>query len=218
MATNIEELKGLLAQAKGKVLESGLRNIEAWIDGDFMPGWAVEALVELFKAGEYGEINDRFFQTLAFGTGGMRGRTIGKVSAKAEIGTPSEQGTPAHAAVDVLRRIIFVGAAPVEVGQIRRCRTALTEYVIEYIEARIFGIRTGRGVPIRTYTAIDEGQGGLDKGMALSFIGRETSYARQCFAKHEMQVRRTVNGDNGFGRLRRTVNPFCQDILPGSCL
>ncbi len=99
MATNIEELKGLLAQAKGKVLESGLRNIEAWIDGDFMPGWAVEALVELFKAGEYGEINDRFFQTLAFGTGGMRGRTIGKVSAKAEIGTPSEQGTPAHAAV-----------------------------------------------------------------------------------------------------------------------
>ena len=33
-----------------------------------------------------GELNDRFYKTLAFGTGGLRGRTIGKIVTKAERG------------------------------------------------------------------------------------------------------------------------------------
>jgi phosphoglucomutase len=36
---------------------------------------------------------------MAFGTGGIRGRTIGKVTTSAEAGTLSAQGTPEHAAV-----------------------------------------------------------------------------------------------------------------------
>ena len=42
------------------------------------------------QAGEWAELNDRFYKTLAFGTGGLRGRTIGKIVTKAERG----QGRP----------------------------------------------------------------------------------------------------------------------------
>lgn len=46
---------------------------------------------ELVAGGHWTELNDRFYQTLKFGTGGMRGRTIGKVVTAAERG----RGTPA---------------------------------------------------------------------------------------------------------------------------
>lgn len=94
------ELKKLLAEALagGKILESSAQNIEAWLNDNFLPEWALASLVELFKKEAFEEINDRFFKPLSFGTGGMRGRTIGKVSAQAELGTLSAQGTPEHAA------------------------------------------------------------------------------------------------------------------------
>ena len=94
------ELKTLLARAlaDGKILESSAKNIEAWLNDDFLPEWAKISLVELFKKEAFEEINDRFFKPLSFGTGGMRGRTIGKVSTQAELGTLSSQGTPEHAA------------------------------------------------------------------------------------------------------------------------
>ncbi len=41
---------------------------------------------ELANAGEWKELNDRFYQTLKFGTGGLRGRTIGKIVTSAERG------------------------------------------------------------------------------------------------------------------------------------
>jgi phosphoglucomutase len=44
-------------------------------------------------------VNDRFYRYLEFGTGGMRGRTIGVVPTAAETGTPGPLGTPAHAGV-----------------------------------------------------------------------------------------------------------------------
>ncbi len=60
----------------------------------------VEASIgELVAAGEWAELNDRFFRTLAFGTGGLRGRTIGKVVTKAEQGTPTSLGRPEFPAV-----------------------------------------------------------------------------------------------------------------------
>jgi len=42
-------------------------------------------------------LNDRFFRDLAFGTGGMRGRTIGRVVTRAERGDSAVGATPAHA-------------------------------------------------------------------------------------------------------------------------
>ncbi|HEX7516896.1 MAG TPA: phospho-sugar mutase [Chthoniobacterales bacterium] len=46
----------------------------------------IAAVSELARAGEWAELNDRFYRTLAFGTGGLRGRTIGKIVTKVERG------------------------------------------------------------------------------------------------------------------------------------
>jgi len=87
------------ANTDGKLLDSALENITRWLGGDFLPEWAVKSIEELTAKEAFEELNDRFYQNMAFGTGGLRGRTIGRVSAEAEIGTPSEQGTPSHPAV-----------------------------------------------------------------------------------------------------------------------
>src|SRR6516225_12004796 len=44
------------------------------------------AIEELSESRQWTELNDRFFKTLAFGTGGLRGRTIGKIVPRAEVG------------------------------------------------------------------------------------------------------------------------------------
>src|SRR5262249_14924095 len=49
---------------------------------------------ELVHAAEWQELNDRFYQTLAFGTGGLRGRTIGKIVTPAERGNAGEGERP----------------------------------------------------------------------------------------------------------------------------
>ncbi|MCX6947620.1 MAG: phospho-sugar mutase [Verrucomicrobia bacterium] len=59
----------------------------------------VACIQELVDTCEWEELNDRFFRTLAFGTGGLRGRTIGKVVTKAEMGKPTALGRPEFPAV-----------------------------------------------------------------------------------------------------------------------
>jgi phosphoglucomutase len=54
----------------------------------------LRALEELAEAHEWPELNDRFYQTLAFGTGGLRGRTIGKIVTEAERGSSREEERP----------------------------------------------------------------------------------------------------------------------------
>src|SRR5689334_7184134 len=56
--------------------------------------FAGRVIGELIGANEWEELNDRFYKTLAFGTGGLRGRTIGRVVTKAELGTPNALGRP----------------------------------------------------------------------------------------------------------------------------
>ena len=92
-----ESVKTLVANAP--ILPAAKENLLAWLNGGFLPQWAVKAIAELLEKQAWDEINDRFFKQLAFGTGGMRGRTIGKVSAPTEIGKPSDMGTPEHAGV-----------------------------------------------------------------------------------------------------------------------
>jgi phosphoglucomutase len=87
------------AAAAGSLLESTVVNLKKWASADFLPEWAGASIVELVENGEWNELNDRFYQNLAFGTGGIRGRTIGNVPASAETGTLSEIGSPEHAAV-----------------------------------------------------------------------------------------------------------------------
>jgi len=86
------------AVTAGKLMASAADNLKAWLAGG-LPAWAQQSLLELIERGEWSELNDRFYRYLEFGTGGMRGRTIGKVAAKAETGTLSATGSPEHAAV-----------------------------------------------------------------------------------------------------------------------
>ncbi|MDR2463393.1 MAG: phospho-sugar mutase [Verrucomicrobiales bacterium] len=61
--------------------------------------WERASIGELAAAGEWTELNDRFYQTLKFGTGGLRGRTIGKVVTNSEWGANTERrGAPEHPA------------------------------------------------------------------------------------------------------------------------
>ena len=53
-----------------------------------------QSIGELLDAGEWAELDDRFFRTLAFGTGGLRGRTIGRVVTRAERGVEAALGRP----------------------------------------------------------------------------------------------------------------------------
>ena len=113
------------AEAAGALLESTATNLKKWASADFLPEWVGASITELINKEEWEELNDRFYQTMVFGTGGIRGRTIGKVTASAETGTLSAQGTPEHAAVgtNVLNDFNLIRAT---VGMFR--------YVKEYLD------------------------------------------------------------------------------------
>src|SRR5205807_3531313 len=85
---------------------------------------------ELVERGEWAELNDRFFRTLAFGTGGLRGRTIGKVVTNAERGTPTPLGRP---------QFPCVGTNSMNFFNVSRAVQGLVAYVKEWLA------REGRG-------------------------------------------------------------------------
>ena len=93
----IESIK--LAGSESKILPSTAENMALWVEGNFLPDWALESIQELLNKEAFEELNDRFYKNMEFGTGGMRGRTIGRISAEAELGTLSDLGTPAHPAI-----------------------------------------------------------------------------------------------------------------------
>lgn len=83
------------AVANGDLLESAKSNISALLGGT-TSAIAPLAVQELVDAGAWEELNDRFFKTLAFGTGGLRGRTIGRIVTQAEQGAGGPNGRPEH--------------------------------------------------------------------------------------------------------------------------
>src|SRR5450631_613672 len=86
------------AGAAGDLLPSTIENLGIWF-GAGLPAWSVASAEELLVAGSWAELNDRFYRQLEFGTGGMRGRTIGGIVTAAERGDGSgPPGEPAHAA------------------------------------------------------------------------------------------------------------------------
>ncbi len=87
------------AQQAGHILESAYQNCITWLDADLFEEWVIESIMELTAGSHWPEINDRFYRTLAFGTGGIRGRTIGRVVTSAERGSRSAQDCPEHPAV-----------------------------------------------------------------------------------------------------------------------
>ena len=74
-------------------MESAAKNIHALLDGAPSDLYS-RAVNELVNASEWSELNDRFYRTLSFGTGGLRGRTIGKIVTAAERGNARENERP----------------------------------------------------------------------------------------------------------------------------
>lgn len=114
------------AGAAGSLLETTVANLKIWAVAEFLPEWVHASITELVERGEWGELNDRFYQNMTFGTGGIRGRTIGRVSTSAEMGAVSAGESPEHAAVgtNVLNDFNLIRAV---VGMFR--------YVKKYLEA-----------------------------------------------------------------------------------
>src|SRR5437763_9980590 len=81
------------AVAHGQLIESSAKNIRTLLEGAGSDVY-FRSVKELVHAAEWQELNDRFYQTLAFGTGGLRGRTIRKIVTTAERGNAREGERP----------------------------------------------------------------------------------------------------------------------------
>ena len=95
MSANVEELNSKIqrAVADGQLMESTAKNIRTFLAGAPTDLY-FKSVNQLADGCEWSELNDRFYQTLAFGTGGLRGRTIGKIVTTAERGTASDGERP----------------------------------------------------------------------------------------------------------------------------
>ena len=90
-------LAALKSAAKsGSLSPASLANATGWLESGALPAEALTALDDLVSRGCWGELEDRFYKGIAFGTGGMRGRTVGRVAA---AGERDAAGRPARAAV-----------------------------------------------------------------------------------------------------------------------
>jgi phosphoglucomutase len=95
MRTDVAEVNSKIerAVADGQLMQATPKNIRALLAGASSELY-LRAVNELVNAAEWSELNDRFFRTLAFGTGGLRGRTIGKIVTAAERGNARENDRP----------------------------------------------------------------------------------------------------------------------------
>ncbi|MEO6969360.1 MAG: phospho-sugar mutase, partial [Chthoniobacterales bacterium] len=110
------------AVASGKLLETSARNIQRTLEMTSSPV-AAQSIAQLVEAGEWTELNDRFYRALAFGTGGIRGRTIGKIVTAAERGTPNELDRP---------QFPCVGTNAMNFDSVARATQGLAEYLCEW--------------------------------------------------------------------------------------
>ncbi|MEN8783115.1 MAG: phospho-sugar mutase, partial [Akkermansiaceae bacterium] len=117
----MSEWKSLLDDAveRGDVSAEASSNIELYLQGTNSPVGAA-AITELLEAGEWQEIDDRFFKTMAFGTGGLRGRTVGKIVTRAEQGVGGALERPEHPCV---------GTASMNFFNLKRAMIGLVTYV-----------------------------------------------------------------------------------------
>src|SRR6516165_9323084 len=91
MTVELADLNARIEQAvaHGQLIGSSAKNIRTLLEGAGSDVY-FQSVNELVDAAEWQELNDRFYQTLAFGTGGLRGRTIGKIVTTAERGNACE--------------------------------------------------------------------------------------------------------------------------------
>jgi phosphoglucomutase len=125
----MKSLRELLAEepAVKQLLPSTIENITRVYESSDTPEWGRKSIEELLAGGEWTELNDRFYKKLAFGTGGIRGRTIGRKVTKAELGTPQELGRPEFAAI---------GSNVFNAMNVRRAAQGTGQYLLKYFKGQ----------------------------------------------------------------------------------
>ena len=95
MSAEVEELNSRIERAvvDGQLMEPAEKNIRNLLAGAASNLYS-QVVNELVAADAWPELNDRFYKTLEFGTGGLRGRTIGKIVTTAERGNAGEDERP----------------------------------------------------------------------------------------------------------------------------
>src|ERR1700759_4104428 len=111
------------AVSEGKLLATSCANILQLLSGGNNPLYRA-AIQELAETNTWTELNDRFFKTLAFGTGGLRGRTIGKIVTRAEAGSRNGSVCP---------EFPCVGTNAMNFYNISRATQGLVRYIKEYL-------------------------------------------------------------------------------------
>ena len=81
------------ALTSGELLQSSRDNIVELLGSSGSPVYEA-SVAWLADSGEWTELNNRFFKKLAFGTGGLRGRSIGEIVTPAERGSAAEGERP----------------------------------------------------------------------------------------------------------------------------
>jgi phosphoglucomutase len=108
----------------GKLLASAVRNIRSLLEA--APSDLYQRVIAELVTGEHwDELNNRFYKTLEFGTGGLRGRTIGKVVTKAERGSAGPNERP---------EFPCVGTNAMNFANVNRATRGLVAYAKEWHE------------------------------------------------------------------------------------
>ncbi len=94
LTASVDEL-----EKAGGLLPAAASNIRTWLSEGFLSEVSIASLSELLESGNADELNNRFYREIAFGTGGMRGRTIGATPSSQERGDMDTSGSPAHPGV-----------------------------------------------------------------------------------------------------------------------
>lgn len=112
------------AVESGQLLESARQNIELLLAGA-ATDLPMNSVKELVEAENFSELNDRFFKKLAFGTGGLRGRTIGRKVTNTEQGAGGPNDRP---------EFPCVGTATMNYYNVSRAVRGLVAYVKGFVE------------------------------------------------------------------------------------
>src|SRR5947209_2171580 len=110
------------AMASKQLLASAADNIRALLNSGSSEFYS-RVISELIAGGHWDELSDRFYKTLEFGTGGFRGRTIGKIVTKAERG---------NAGADERPQFPCVGTNAMNFANVNRATQGLVAYAKEW--------------------------------------------------------------------------------------
>ena len=110
------------AVAGKRLLASATKNIRSLLANSPSDLYS-RVIDELVSAEQWDELNDRFYKTLEFGTGGLRGRTIGKIVTAAERGNAGPDNRP---------QFPCVGTNAMNFANVNRATQGLVAYAKEW--------------------------------------------------------------------------------------